>query len=89
MEAQDVLDISRQAIYVLIKISLPIMIIALSVGLVISLIQALTQIQEMTLSFVPKIISIFFALVFFAPYMLENLQDFANFIFEKIRETGE
>ena len=82
MEAQDVLDISRQAIYVLIKISLPIMIIALSVGLVISLIQALTQIQEMTLSFVQRLFpsSLLWC---FLPLYVGKFARFANFIFEK------
>ncbi len=84
MEAQDVLDISREAIFVLIKIASPIMLVALVVGLIISLFQALTQIQEMTLTFVPKILAIFVALVLFMPYMLETLQVFAEHLSSKI-----
>lgn len=63
------MEIGSLAIYTLIEISLPLMLIALVVGLTISLIQALTQIQEMTLSFVPKIIAIFIALIIFLPYI--------------------
>ena len=56
MDSLSALEISREAIYILLKVSLPILIGALSIGLIVSLFQALTQIQEPTLSFVPKII---------------------------------
>ena len=65
MNAPEALDLAREAIFVALKIGAPIMLIALLVGLVISLFQALTQIQEMTLAFVPKIIVIFFAIMLF------------------------
>jgi flagellar biosynthetic protein FliQ len=68
MTPADTLDFGRQAIYVLLQISLPAMLTALVVGLAIGLIQALTQIQEMTLVFVPKIISIFVVLLIALPF---------------------
>lgn len=71
-----ILEIATNAIYVLLKTSAPVLIISLVVGLVISLFQALTQIQEATLSFVPKILVIFISLLFLLPYMTENLKDF-------------
>ncbi len=69
MGPAEVLDIARDAIWVLLKTSTPVMMIALGVGLTIALFQALTQIQEMTLVFVPKIIAIFFSLLFLMPFM--------------------
>lgn len=63
----EILEIAKEAMWLCIKLGAPIMIIGLVVGVVISLIQALTQIQEMTLSFVPKIIAIFLALFILMP----------------------
>lgn len=78
MEANDVLDVARQAIWVALKMGAPIMLIALVVGLIISLFQALTQIQEMTLAFVPKIIVIFISILLFLPFMLAALTAFTE-----------
>ena len=78
MNANEVLEISREAVIVLLELGVPIMLVALVVGLAISLIQALTQIQEMTLSFVPKIIVIFLSLLIFMPFMLNTLTIFAQ-----------
>ena len=84
MESAEVISISREALYVLLKISLPIMLVALVVGLLISLFQALTQIQEMTLSFVPKIIAIFISVIIFLPYIFETLSTFVDQLKDKI-----
>ncbi len=84
MEAVEILDIANEAIVVLLKISLPVMLVALGVGLVISLFQALTQIQEMTLSFVPKIVAIFVSLFFLMPYLLSVLQVYTESLFARI-----
>jgi len=84
MDSLEVLELAREALFVLLKISLPIMLIALVVGLLISLFQALTQIQEMTLSFVPKIIAIFFSLIVFLPYIADTLHSFVEMINDKI-----
>jgi flagellar biosynthetic protein FliQ len=78
MEPNGLLEISREAIYVLLKVSLPILLITLAVGLVVSLFQALTQIQENTLSFVPKIVAILISLLIFTPYMLSTLKIFTE-----------
>lgn len=69
MTGVEVVDVARDAIGVFLMISLPPMLTALIVGVVISLIQALTQIQEQTLTFVPKIIAIFLSFLLFLPLM--------------------
>ena len=69
MEPIQLLEIGQDAIWVLIKISAPVMLVALIIGLVISLFQALTQIQEMTLTFVPKIIAMLLFLLLFMPFI--------------------
>ena len=67
MTGPDILDIARDSIYTLVIVSSPLMLVGLIVGVAISLLQALTQIQEMTLVFVPKIIAIFVVLLLFLP----------------------
>ncbi len=84
MDSAIALEIGRDAVIVFLKISLPIMLAALVVGLVISLFQALTQIQEPTLSFVPKIIAIFAVLIIFLPYIGNQLSNFSESIASKI-----
>jgi flagellar biosynthetic protein FliQ len=84
MESIEVIDITRDAIGVLLKLSLPFLLVALLLGFIISLIQALTQIQEPTLSFVPKIVSIFLMLLFFAPIMGHIMSNFTEKIFQLI-----
>ena len=69
MTGLQVLDIARDGIWVMIIVAAPMMIVGLVVGVVIALFQALTQIQEMTLVFVPKIIAIFVAMLIALPFM--------------------
>lgn len=88
MNGADVLDIAQQGIWVLIKVSTPAMLVAMAVGLVIALFQALTQIQEMTLTFVPKIIAIFVSLFVFLPFMGQTMGDFMEIIAERIVNIG-
>ncbi|MAA98274.1 MAG: flagellar biosynthetic protein FliQ [Stappia sp.] len=76
MTGPEVLDIARQGIWTLIIISAPPMVVGLLVGVVIALFQALTQIQEMTLVFVPKILAIFITLIITLPFMGQVLQSF-------------
>lgn len=85
MEPSDVLDIAEKSVLLLLKSSLPIMLVAMVVGVVISLIQALTQIQEMTLSFVPKIIAIFFSLMIFLPFIGDLFSSFSAIIIDIIQ----
>ncbi len=88
MDMAQVLDVSREAIILLLKLAAPLMILALLVGLVISLFQALTQIQEMTLAFVPKILMIFISLLFFLPFMVTNLVTFTEGLAGRIIGIG-
>src|SRR5688572_8246377 len=74
MSGAEVLDVARDAILTLVLVASPLMLIGLAVGVVISLFQALTQIQEMTLVFVPKILAIFVALLVALPFMADLLQ---------------
>jgi len=69
MDGAQILDISRDGIWVMILVAAPMMIVGLVVGVVIALFQALTQIQEMTLSFVPKILAIFVTMLIALPFM--------------------
>ncbi|WP_374625917.1 flagellar biosynthesis protein FliQ [Devosia sp.] len=69
MSGDAVLDLAREGIWVMIMIGAPMMIVGLLVGVVIALFQALTQIQEMTLVFVPKILAIFVTLLLSLPFM--------------------
>lgn len=73
MTGADVLELARDAIMVFMIVSGPVMLVALVVGLIISLFQALTQIQEMTLTFVPKIVAIFVSLLLFLPLMADAM----------------
>lgn len=88
MDAIQAMEIGRQALIVFLKISLPLLLISLLVGLVISLFQALTQIQEMTLSFVPKITVVFISLIFLMPYMMRGLSDFNTELHARIVAVG-
>ncbi len=76
MNEEEVIEIARQMILLCIEISLPILLIGLFVGVAIALIQALTQVQEITLVFVPKIIAIFLAMFVFFPTMMKTLSNF-------------
>ena len=79
-----ILDIAMQTMLVTLKLSAPILLTALSIGFAISLFQAMTQIQEFTLSFVPKVIGIGVALILSGNWMLHTLIDFTEDLFERI-----
>lgn len=84
MNGAEVLEIGRDAIVLMFKISLPLMLVTLTVGLTVSLIQAVTQIQEATLTFVPKIIIIFTMLYFLLPFIGAMMGDFTLMIADRI-----
>jgi flagellar biosynthetic protein FliQ len=84
MNSLDFIEISREGLIVMLKLGAPIMLIALITGLSISLVQALTQIQEMTLAFVPKILVIFVSLLMFMPFMMSTLTNFSQRLFDRI-----
>lgn len=73
MEQTQILDVARDAIFTMILISAPLLLAGLAVGLVISLFQTLTQIQEMTLVFVPKILAVFITTLLALPFMIRTL----------------
>jgi flagellar biosynthetic protein FliQ len=83
-----IIEIGREALYVVLLISGPIMVVGLIVGLIISLFQALTTIQEITLTFVPKILAIFVAIIVFLPFMMTTLIEFSQGLFDRIVALG-
>ena len=84
MTGADALDVARDSIWVVVEISAPTMIVGLVVGLAVALFQALTQIQEMTLTFVPKILAIFLVLILTLPFMSDALNGFMLRLSERI-----
>jgi flagellar biosynthetic protein FliQ len=88
MAGAEVLDLGREAIWVLVQACAPAMLVALVVGTVIGLLQALTQIQESTLVFVPKILAVFMALVLFMPFMGSALYALTETVFQQIASGG-
>ncbi|HET8726037.1 MAG TPA: flagellar biosynthesis protein FliQ [Alphaproteobacteria bacterium] len=88
MNSTEVIALARESVIVMLLIGGPILMIALGVGLVISLIQALTQVQEMTLTFVPKILVIFVAILVLLPFMLSTLTTFTHGLFDRIVAGG-
>lgn len=84
MNAPEILDLGNDAIWVMIKMCAPIMLIGLVVGVIVALFQALTQIQEMTLVFVPKILAIFIGMIFFMSYMGNTLNAYVIVLFDRI-----
>ena len=88
MSGTEVLDIARDGILTLILVASPLLLVALIVGVAISLLQALTQIQEMTLAFVPKILAVFIALLVALPFMGDVLHGYMARIAERIISAG-
>ncbi len=88
MTEQEVLDYAREAIFLLLKLGLPVMLVGLAVGLVVAVFQSLTQIQEMGLTFVPKIVTVFLSLLVLLPWMLTLLQDFMTQVGDRIIGGG-
>ncbi len=80
MDEAEIVGLARQAIWMTLKIGTPIMLVGLAVGLVIALFQALTQMQEMTLSFVPKIIAIFAAIYLMLPMFAISMTEYMEYL---------
>ena len=78
MTEGQVLDVAKEAIYTIIICSAPMLIISLVVGLIVSIFQTVTSIQEQTLTFVPKIICVFLGMMIFGSWILTNLTEFIN-----------
>ncbi|MDQ0430682.1 flagellar biosynthesis protein FliQ [Planococcus sp. SE5232] len=79
-----VIKLAEQSIFTIILISAPMLLIALAVGLLVSVFQAMTQIQEQTLAFIPKILAVFISLVVFGPWMLTLLLDYTRDLFQQL-----
>lgn len=84
MDTATVIDLGRQALWTIALVSAPLLLVALAVGLFIGIIQAATSINEMTLSFIPKLIAMALSLLLFGSWMLVTLVDFTRSIFQRI-----
>jgi flagellar biosynthetic protein FliQ len=84
MPSDPTLDLARQAVFVCLQVGAPTLLVALGVGLVVSFVQAITQIQEPTLTFVPKIVGVFATMILAMPFMLATLLSFAQDLFAQI-----
>ena len=87
MNEADALDIVQYAVWTVLTASAPVVLVAMAVGIGIALIQALTQIQEITLTFVPKIVAIMLVVALTGPFIGGQISAFANVVFERI-QTG-
>lgn len=84
MAPETVITIAERAILMVLMICGPLLLLALVVGLVVSIFQATTQIQEQTLAFIPKIVAVLLGLVFFGPWMISHMLSYANEIFSNL-----
>lgn len=78
MSSEFIIGLAGQAIFTVLKVSLPLLLSGLLVGLLVSIFQATTHIQEQTLAFIPKIIAVFVAMLIFGPWILNVMVDFAS-----------
>ena len=88
MTPEYVLDIGRQAIETILLISAPMLLAGLIVGLLVSIFQAATQINEQTMTFIPKIVAVFLSLLIFAPWMIKIMLSFTTNILQNIATVG-
>lgn len=82
-----VMSIMREVIMLTFKLALPVLLVAMIVGLVIAILQAATQIHEQTISFAPKAVAVGLILFFLGPWMTNEIIDFVNFVFETMSAT--
>ncbi|MCL6625932.1 flagellar biosynthesis protein FliQ [Alicyclobacillus shizuokensis] len=78
MDANFILGLGQQVIWLVVKVTAPILLFGLGIGLIVSIFQATTQIQEQTLAFIPKIAAVIVALVLFGPFMLTSMLEFTR-----------
>lgn len=84
MSISQVLQIMQAAMLTVLKVSAPVLVVSMAVGLVVSILQAATQVHEQTVAFVPKLVAIVLVLVILGAWMLENMKDFTYYIFQQI-----
>jgi flagellar biosynthetic protein FliQ len=89
MNADFALDIGKQALILVLLLGAPMLLLGLAVGVIISILQSVTQIQEMTLTFVPKIVVVVMSLIFFGPWMLRLLTNFSLQLFERLPDLAK
>lgn len=78
MTVDEIVAIANRALYIIIKVSAPVLLVSLAIGLIVSIIQTITSIQEQTLTLVPKIIGVFVTLMLLGHWMLTQMTDFMN-----------
>lgn len=88
MTIDAVADIARDALFLIIKVSLPVLLVSLIIGLVISIFQTVTSIQEQTLTFVPKIICVFLSLIIFGQWMMNCMVEFMIQLWSSFNQYG-
>ena len=86
MTSEFVLSLAERGIYTILLVAGPLLILALVVGLLVSIFQATTQIQEQTLAFIPKIVAVLLGLVFFGPWMLSKVVEFTMDLFQNLNQ---
>ena len=86
MTLDDVVNISRDALYIVIKVAAPVLIISLVIGLIVSIFQTVTSIQEQTLTFVPKIICVFLGVMILGHWMLSSIKEYIVFIWSNFAQ---
>ncbi len=84
MTPESVMTMGRQAVEVMLMVAAPLLLVALAIGLVVSIFQAATQINEMTLSFIPKLVGIFIALVVAGPWILSVMTEYMRHMLTSI-----
>ncbi|EGL82510.1 flagellar biosynthetic protein FliQ [Caldalkalibacillus thermarum TA2.A1] len=84
MTPEMVLDLAQNAVFTILLVAGPMLLMALGVGLLVSIFQATTQIQEQTLAFIPKIVAVLLSLVIFGPWMLSVILDFTNQLWKNL-----
>jgi flagellar biosynthetic protein FliQ len=84
MDSQFVVSLAEKGVYITLLLCGPLLVVALVVGLIVSIFQATTQIQEQTLAFIPKIVAVLVGLVFFGPWMLSQILAFTSNIFQNL-----
>lgn len=84
MDAAAVIDLAREALLIVMLVSMPLLLVALAVGLLVGVFQAATSINEMTLSFIPKIIAMGLALALFGGWQINTMVDYTRAIFQRI-----
>ncbi len=88
MSPDFVLDIGKQALILTLLLGAPMLLLGLAVGVLVSILQSVTQIQEMTLTFVPKIVATVLALIFFGPWMLRLLVSFTLQLYQRLPDLA-